>query len=83
MYIERSNKKVMTLKELCKKKKVKMKDVAAKLWPKSSANAQKVNMSMLSSGQRISIRPEWIEILAVELEVTSIEILQLLTQKNQ
>lgn len=40
------------------------KDIAARLWPDSSAAAQQVNMSALCSGETARVAPEWIVIIS-------------------
>ena len=68
----------MNLKDKCKEKGIKLQDLAAKLWPDSKLQAQRVNMSQLSSGQRKSIRPAWVKILEDELDMKWTDIEKLL-----
>lgn len=51
-------------------KKVKKKDLAAKMWPDSSEAAQQVNMTKLCSGKYKNINPEWVHIICKECGVT-------------
>ena len=44
-------------------KKVLKKDVAARLWPDSTAVAQQVNMTSLCNGTRSRINPDWVNII--------------------
>lgn len=44
-------------------KKVLKKELAAKLWPDSSAIAQQVNMTALCSGKTTKINHEWVKII--------------------
>lgn len=44
-------------------KKVLKKDIAARLWPQSSPEAQQVNMTSLCRGETARIMPEWINII--------------------
>lgn len=44
-------------------KKVLKKELAAKLWPDSSAVAQQVNMTALCSGKTTKISQEWVKII--------------------
>ena len=57
----------MNLKEKCKEKGIKMQYLAAKLWPNSKLQSQRVSMTQLSQGQRKSIHSDWVEILEKEL----------------
>lgn len=40
--------------------KVQKQDIAARLWPESSKNTQKVNMTNLCAGYTERVLPEWI-----------------------
>lgn len=44
-------------------KKVLKKEVAAKLWPDSTEQAQQVNMTKLCTGKTARIAPEWVKIV--------------------
>lgn len=52
-------------------KKVLKKDLAAKIWPKSTPEAQKVNMANLCNGSTKKINPEWVEVICRETGCTS------------
>lgn len=54
-----------------KGKKVLKKDLAAKMWPKSTLEAQKVNMANLCRGFTKKISPEWVKIICKETGCTS------------
>ena len=41
-------------------KRVLKKEIAAKLWPDASEQAQQVNMTNLCNGKTIRVEPEWI-----------------------
>ena len=43
--------------------KVFKKDIAARLWPTSTPEAQQVNMSALCSGKTTKINPDWVAIV--------------------
>lgn len=47
-------------------KKIKKKDVAAKIWPESSPITQSVNMTNLCRGVTKRVDPEWIVIICLE-----------------
>lgn len=59
--------------ELSKKngKEVLKKDLAAKIWPNSSPDTQKVNMSNLCKGATKKVNPEWIVIICKETGCSS------------
>lgn len=44
-------------------KKVLKKDIAARLWPDTSAVGQQVNMTALCNGATARIAPEWVNII--------------------
>ena len=44
-------------------KKVKKKDIAARLWPDSTPVAQQVNMTSLCNGVTTRISPDWVPII--------------------
>lgn len=44
-------------------KKVFKKDIAARLWPDSTPQAQQVNMTELVNGTKQRLDPEWIRII--------------------
>lgn len=44
-------------------KKVKKKDIAARLWPDSTEAGQQVNMTALCSGSTARINPDWVNII--------------------
>jgi hypothetical protein len=44
-------------------KKVKKKEIAARLWPDSSEAAQQVNMTALCNGKTTKINPAWVGII--------------------
>ena len=44
-------------------KKVKKKDIAARLWPDSTEAGQQVNMTALCSGSTTRINPDWVNII--------------------
>lgn len=52
-------------------KKVLKKDLAAKIWPNSRLEAQKVNMTNLCSGVTKKINPEWIVTVCKELNCSA------------
>ena len=39
------------------------KDIAARLWPDSTPEAQQVNMTALCSGRKKAVDPEWVRII--------------------
>lgn len=43
--------------------KVKKKDIAERLWPTRTQEAQQVNMSALCNGRRKTINPDWVEVI--------------------
>ena len=47
------------------------KDIAARLWPKSSTAAQRCNMSALCTGDTRRIDPEWVIIICQMLGCSS------------
>ena len=44
-------------------KKVKKKDIAARLWPDTSEVGQQVNMTALCKGKTVRIDPDWVTII--------------------
>lgn len=54
-----------------KGKKVKKRELAAKIWPNSNSSSQVVNMTNLCNGTTKRIEPDWIVIICRELECTS------------
>ena len=44
-------------------KKVLKKDLAARMWPDSTPEAQQVNMTILCSGRAKRINPDWVNII--------------------
>lgn len=44
-------------------KKVFKKDIAARLWPNSTPQAQQVNMTELVNGSKQRVDPDWIRII--------------------
>lgn len=47
-------------------KKIRKRDLAAKLWPNSAPETQGVNMRCLCSGVTKRVQPEWITIICEE-----------------
>lgn len=54
-----------------KGKKVKKKELAAKIWPNSNSSSQAVNMANLCNGTTKRVNPDWIVIICKELGCTS------------
>lgn len=54
-----------------KGKKVKKRELAAKMWPNSNSSAQAVNMANLCNGTTKRFDPDWIVIICRELGCTS------------
>ena len=54
-----------------KGKKVKKKELAAKIWPNSNSSAQAVNMANLCNGTTKRFDSDWIIIICRELGCTS------------
>lgn len=52
-------------------KKVFKKDIAARLWPDSTAIAQNVNMTNLCCGKTQKINPDWVGIICEMLDCTA------------
>lgn len=44
-------------------RKVLKKEIAEKLWPDSSAAVQQVNMTLLCSGKKKLVNPDWVRII--------------------
>lgn len=51
-------------------KKVKKKDIAARLWPDSTEAGQMVNMTALCNGSTARISPDWVNIICDMTECT-------------
>lgn len=54
---------------MAKGTRIQKNELAAKIWPASSPEAQKVNMSNLISGKSNKINPEWVSIICEETGV--------------
>ena len=52
-------------------KKVFKKDIAARLWPDSTAIAQNVNMTNLCCGKTQKINPDWVGVICEMLDCTA------------
>lgn len=52
-------------------KKIKKKELAAKIWANSRPEAQAVNMTNLCTGTTKKVNPEWIKIICRETGVTA------------
>lgn len=50
--------------------KIKKKDIAARLWPNSSPEAQQVNMTALCNGSTRKVESEWVRIIC---EMTGVD----------
>ena len=52
-------------------KKVKKKELAAKLWPDSSEAAQQVAMTALCTGRKQKVNPDWVVTICKETGVSA------------
>ncbi len=52
-------------------RKVLKKDIAARLWPDRTPEAQQVNMTKLLKGKTVGIKPEWVGIICEMTGVSS------------
>ena len=64
-------------------KRIIQKELATILWPDSSAKTQQTNMTNLSTGQRLAIRPEWVEKICKETGVDANFLFSIPAMKSQ